>query len=303
MAIASGIAFIADGSAGIQVVNYLPFDNKGQAPTLSISSTVADLDPNTAGVQILEGTTIPIQANVQDDVQVRNVELLVNGAVVQNDVSFPFDLSAIAPNITDQSSTVTVQVRATDTGGNITLSDPLTFNLVPDTFAPTIDSVSVGEGEQVLKSFSVRVVADKSLDAATVTQATFELLDPSGNEVTPHAIQLRRNDQVVQLDYQTLPPGDYELIIHSGLVTDRAGNPLATDVIRHFTVTTATTKWISPSGGDWSNPSNWFNDVVAGTDRRRADRCARVDRHDHAQRWHRLDPSLTSSEALVLSRH
>ncbi|MFL5513549.1 MAG: hypothetical protein ACJ8CN_14085, partial [Gemmatimonadales bacterium] len=28
-AIASGIAFIADDSSGLQVVNYLPFDNKG----------------------------------------------------------------------------------------------------------------------------------------------------------------------------------------------------------------------------------------------------------------------------------
>src|SRR5206468_1778764 len=118
VAIAAGIAFIADGSAGLQVVNYLPFDNKGQAPTVSITSNVADLDPNTGGVQILEGTTIPIRANVRDDVQARNVELLVNGQVIQNDVSFPFDLSAIAPNITEQSSTVTVQMRATDTGGN-----------------------------------------------------------------------------------------------------------------------------------------------------------------------------------------
>ena len=89
-AIASGIAFIADGSSGIQVVNYLPFDNQSQAPTLSINSNVADLDPNTDGVQILEGTTIPIQANVRDDVQVRNVELLVERrGRAETTLSFP----------------------------------------------------------------------------------------------------------------------------------------------------------------------------------------------------------------------
>ena len=173
---------------------------------------------------------------------------------------------------------------------------------MPDTFRPpTIDSVSVGEGDKVLKSFSVRIVADESLDAATVTQATFELLDPSGNEVTPQDIQLRRNDQVVQLDYQSLSPGDYELMIHSGLVTDRAGNPLADDVFRHFTVTIATTKWISPSGGDWSNPSNWFNHVVPGpTDDVLIDVPGSTVTITHSGGNDAVH-SLNSSEALVLS--
>ena len=46
---------------------------------MTITSAVADVDPNTAGIQVLEGTTIPIRAAVSDDVQVRNVELLVLG--------------------------------------------------------------------------------------------------------------------------------------------------------------------------------------------------------------------------------
>ena len=260
---ASGIAFIADGSSHIQVVNYLPFDNHGQVPTLSISSNVADLDPNTPGMQILEGTTIPIQANVQDDVQVATPSPWLTARSFRT-TSRSHSTSRPSPR-TSPTSRARSPSRscATDTGGNTMLSDPLIFDLVPDTFAPTIDSVSVGDGDLVLKSFSVRVVADKSLAASTVTQATFELLDPNGNEVTPQAIQLRRNDQVIQLDYQTLPPGNYELIIHSGLVTDRAGNALAADVIRHFIVTTATTRWIG-SSGDWSNPANWFNGVVPG---------------------------------------
>ena len=48
------------------------------------------------GIQVLEGTSIVIDADISDDVQVRNVELLVNDVVVANDVSFPFDLSAVA---------------------------------------------------------------------------------------------------------------------------------------------------------------------------------------------------------------
>ena len=32
VALASGIAYLADGTAGLQVINYLPFDNQGQPP-------------------------------------------------------------------------------------------------------------------------------------------------------------------------------------------------------------------------------------------------------------------------------
>ena len=79
----------------MNVVNYLPFDSLGQPPAVTIS-TSADLDPLTVGIQVQNGTTVRVNSNVTDDVQVRNVELLVDGVVVQNDVAFPFDLSAVA---------------------------------------------------------------------------------------------------------------------------------------------------------------------------------------------------------------
>jgi hypothetical protein len=113
IAIGAGIAFIADGTGGLVVVNYLPFDNKGQSPTVTIATDALDLDPTTPGVQVIEGSTIAVRPSVFDDVQVRNVELLVNGQVVLNDVSFPFDLSTDLPSIAANGSTaVTIQVRA-----------------------------------------------------------------------------------------------------------------------------------------------------------------------------------------------
>ncbi len=57
IAIASGIAYVADGFSGIQVINYLPFDNQGQAPTIDINTT-ADVDDSTLGIQVVEGTSI-----------------------------------------------------------------------------------------------------------------------------------------------------------------------------------------------------------------------------------------------------
>ena len=78
------------------------------------------------GVQVQEGTRITVTPTVTDDVQVRSVELLVSGQVVGNDVSFPFELSTALPTLAQNgSSVVTLQVRATDTGGNRTISAPL----------------------------------------------------------------------------------------------------------------------------------------------------------------------------------
>ena len=89
--IAAGIGFVAGGDSGLHVVNYVPFDNRGEAPAVTINATNVDLDPDVEGIQVLEGMSVPIIASIMDDVQVRNVELLVNGVVVSNDVSFPFD--------------------------------------------------------------------------------------------------------------------------------------------------------------------------------------------------------------------
>ncbi|MBO3704119.1 MAG: FtsW/RodA/SpoVE family cell cycle protein, partial [Candidatus Accumulibacter sp.] len=77
IAIGAGIAFVAGGTSGLQVVNYLPFDNQGQAPTITLSAPKADRDSVTPGIQALEGSLIDVKLDVNDDQQVRNVELLL----------------------------------------------------------------------------------------------------------------------------------------------------------------------------------------------------------------------------------
>lgn len=87
--IGAGIAFVADGAGGLQIVNYRAFDAQGIAPTAFISTTVTDVAPGTPGTQIVEGSSIPINITANDDVQVRSVELLVNGIVDATDVQAP----------------------------------------------------------------------------------------------------------------------------------------------------------------------------------------------------------------------
>jgi hypothetical protein len=230
--IASGIAYVADSSSGLQVINYLPFDNQGQAPTVTLQADHLDLDPTTEGIQVNEGSTLNLNLNLTDDVQVRNVELLVNGEVVRNDVSFPFDLSAIAPNRSQDATTATLQIRATDTGGNQTLSNPLTLNLLPDTTAPTILKITPGEdatsaeGPQV-----VQIRFSEALSLETVNLETFQLLDVNGAPMIPANLQIRSNNQWVQLTFDFLARGEYQLQIDAVAVTDRAKNSLGTELL------------------------------------------------------------------------
>jgi len=267
VAIAAGIAYVADGSGGLQVANYLPFDAAGQAPELRIRGDVADLDRQTPGVQVLAGTSIPIQVDVSDDVQVRQVELLVNGEAVRHDLSFPFDLSAIAQSSDSSASTVEVQVRATDTGGNETLSNRLTFDWVPDTFAPTIEAIDPTDGAETARNLRrITVRFSEAIDAATAVAANFQLRNAAEEILTPETIQLRSDDKIVQLTYEPLAAGDYTLAIEGTAVTDRAGNALDTGVVtRSFSLLEGTIAWIGGSGS-WHDATNWSTGTLPTAD-------------------------------------
>ncbi|MFM7366897.1 MAG: Ig-like domain-containing protein, partial [Sphaerospermopsis kisseleviana] len=250
-AIASGIAFLADGSSGLQVINYLSFDNKGQAPTININTSAIDLDPNTTGIQVQEGTTIPILANILDDVQVRNVELLVNGQVISNDVSFPWDLSVIAPAITPDKNTVDIQVRATDTGGNTALSNTLTLNLSEDVFAPTVLGTTPVEGARRREIPSIAIRFNEALDTSNLNLSGITLTNLGADGVlgggddtvaTLTDLQTRNFDRtLVILTGGELPLGKYQLQINPSIISDVSGNALANPVTLNFTKRPLTT--------------------------------------------------------------
>ncbi|GGA04626.1 hypothetical protein CYANOKiyG1_16940 [Okeania sp. KiyG1] len=235
VAIASGIAFVADDSRGLQVINYRAFDDKERAPRVTISSDQIDIDSNTQGIQVIEGTTIPINANIRDDVQVRNVELLVNGEVVLNDVSFPFELEAVAPNITPDSKKVEIQVRATDTGGNSTLSDALTFNLVQDTFAPQVTTTTPGANSIVPDVPAITVEFNEAIDASLINLSGISLTNLGRNgkrgggddkAIALSTVETSSDNRLVILPETSLKRGTYQVKIDNSIISDRAGNVL-----------------------------------------------------------------------------
>jgi hypothetical protein len=272
VAIGEGIAFVADGTAGLQVVNYEAADTKGVAPTIQITSAPTSVNPNASGVQLVEGQTISFGVKVADDVQVRNVELLAtitnpdtgvtNTMVLKNSVSFPFDLSAALPTlkILDGVSQVTLQIRATDTGGNVTLSPPMDVTLLPDTTGPRLISQSVPDGS-ARSTFpgSVTFNFSKPLDLNTVNNSTFFLVGPNGSQI-PVSVTQRNDGRTVEVAYnQALSLGQYQLEIDAANVNDRAGNAFGASIFTtHFTVEQITDQWIgTQAGGLWTDAANW----------------------------------------------
>jgi hypothetical protein len=189
------------------------------------------------GSAIAEGATLPIKVTAQDDVQVRNVELLVNGKVVANDVSLPYDFQPVAPTLASGATSMTVQVQATDTGGNSTLSNVLTFPLVRDTVPPTIVSTTPADGS--LQDTSLRTILvrfSKPVDPVLFSNA-FQLLDSVGNPITPSYIGGRAGNRIAELQVGPLATGSYQLVIHGTSIVDLAGNVLSQgDVVKSFIV-------------------------------------------------------------------
>ena len=241
-------------------MNYLPFDNKGQAPTITLSAPNADRDPATPGIQAVESSLLNVKLDVADDVQVRNVELLVDGQVVANDVSFPWTAAVALPKLSPTTTSTTVQARATDTGGNTTLSAPLVVELVPDTFPPKILGSNLVDGSVHGSKFrTVRIAFSEAMDPETLNAQSIHLLDELGNVIAVDSIDVAQNGASVQIALPTLAEGKYQMILDQSVITDRAGNALGSGEtsLGHFEIVPATIEWVNRSGGDWNNPANW----------------------------------------------
>jgi hypothetical protein len=97
-------------------------DNKGIAPTVSISSPAN-------GTTVIQGSTLPIAVNATDDVAVAAVNIAVNGQVVFTSTSQPYQFNYKVPTT---GTSLTISATAVDYGGNIGTAQAITVNLVPD---------------------------------------------------------------------------------------------------------------------------------------------------------------------------
>ncbi len=239
VSIYDGLAYVADGRAGVKVVNYLPYDAKGVPPTLSLSTNFA---PGTAE----EGQVLRVTATVHDDVQVRNVEFFLDGVKVLTDGNFPFELRTVMPLRLQQPS-VLLRVCATDTGGNRTCTADQALTLLADATPPRVTAVAPPEGTAAPEgSISALSAAfSEPIRAATLDESAFLLFSagPDGVPgtaddlpVTGGAVSYRDDINDAFLTFTTPLPKDVYRAVLRASVTDLAGNLLGTDFAWTFRV-------------------------------------------------------------------
>jgi hypothetical protein len=214
VAINDGLAYVADGSRGLQVVNFLAYDALGQAPTVTLNT-------NFVNNEITEGALVRASAQVSDDVQVREVTFFNDGEAVFTDVAYPFEHRFRAPAA---GSVINISARATDTGGNNTMSATTTATSIEDTVPPvvSINSPSDGDATTTPGWVDMNIVATDNVAVDTIT---FTL---NGEAVTAQ----QRNLSYYRIPVN-LPVGSYPVNV---TVTDVNGlssttTPITVDVI------------------------------------------------------------------------
>ncbi|MBI2928494.1 MAG: Ig-like domain-containing protein [Verrucomicrobia bacterium] len=276
VALSKGLAYVADSNAGLLVVNYLSGDTKGFAPTVTITPPPIDVDPAAPGTQVFGGSVVTPGLRVSDDVQIRQVELLLDGTVADSDSAWPFELSARLPQPTAQKNSVTLQARATDTGGNAGWSELLTLELRAGPPSPFLVSSTPAADGTEYDLVQLSLLFDVPLDPAPLSLAGCTLLNlgadgqPGGGDDTTVAlssITALVQDRLVSLGLaEVLPVGAFELQVKSDIIADTAGVPMASQIDLRFTVAIhpSSVFWISDAAGNWSDASRWSTGAVPG---------------------------------------
>ncbi len=225
----NGLAYLADDASGLHVLNYLPLDRAGAAPTIRLATSFPE---NKAE----EGKIFAVRALAADDVQVRNVEFHLDGRLAATDGNFPFEYRFVAPSILPGRDSFTLRARAFDTGGNSTWTDEVLIRLVPDATPPRIIRLAPADGAFARDVAQVSVVFTEPLDPSSVaTSLTLRGAGPDGAFFTADDLTFGSNPAVFRPEMLTalfalgtpLAPGRYRLDVAAGL-RDLAGNPLGT---------------------------------------------------------------------------
>lgn len=268
----NGLAYVADNTAGLQVVNYEGQDTLGVPPIVDVVTSIA-------GGSLTEGETYIVDVTVEDDVEVRNVQLFLDGTRVATDGSYPFQFIRTAPLSSGPGDTLEISIRASDTGGNVSITSPIVVDLLPDETPPTVVFADPGASDAIasvlLEHFGCVVafsepIAPSTIDAGSVR---IDAAGPDGQLGTADDVPVPTVPSVVHLGSQVVaslaaaPIGPLRLTLDGDLVRDAAGNALdgdadgqpGGDFVIDFEVFQAafTKAWVSDTSGNWSDPTGW----------------------------------------------
>ena len=106
------------------------------------------------------------------------------------DVAAPWSFFVTPPRVSTAGNVLTVQVRATDTGGNVALSNLLTFAVVADSTPPVLLDTTPDPGQRIVHVAAIELTFDEGLDPARLDPSGFSLVNLGADEVAGTADDL-----------------------------------------------------------------------------------------------------------------
>ncbi len=235
----NGLAYVGATTAGLQILNYLPQETGTNAPSIRLVPT---FPRNPALVEA--GRFEVVQAEVTDDVQVREVEFYVDGARASADGSFPFEYAFFVPALTADRSSLRIQARAIDTAGNFAWSDEIVAALQPDLTPPRAYPAAPAANGFAASPTRLSVIFSEPVDDATLTaeRLTLRFLGadrlPGSTDDLPVTgeVAYLAEARVGELRFPALTvAGRYEALLAGG-VADLSGNAMTQEVVWAFEV-------------------------------------------------------------------
>lgn len=227
-AISGARGYVADGTAGLSVVNFLDFDSAGVAPTVSVGVDSAATPPQVEG-----GSLAHLTATASDDVAVRYVEFLINGEVVARDESYPFEVFQRMPPVSPANSSFELRARAVDTAGNVGESANLVVRIVLDATPPSLVATEPAIGttiptaviQDVTATFNEPIVTPITSATMTVRTAGPDAkFDTADDVVLPGEVQWLAAEKAIRFRSSTpFVTGRYQVTVNAGLA-DATGN-------------------------------------------------------------------------------
>lgn len=244
LAVNGGLAFVADGPAGLQVVNFAPADTAGVPPTITLQASFP-LDPP----RIESGQPGRLTVLAKDDVLVRWVEFYLDGALVKRARTWPFEFRFTAPELTPAQTNFVLGIRAVDLAGNASVPVTLNVALLPDNTPPRVIAwlPKTGSVQETLTLLLARF--SEPLDVLSITPARVRLLaagpdlvfDTGDDLPVAGLVGYSAAAMAAQLEFdQPLPPGRYRFEVDG--LRDVAGNAQVGTAASQF--------WIAPGGPD-----------------------------------------------------
>lgn len=155
----SGLVYVADYTEGIQVLNPVTADTTGTPPTVTWVGNMAST--------VIERHPLRLAVNANDNSLVSYVDFFINGELVIRDGNRPFEGYFDVPALdAGSSSTLELQARAVDLGGNAASTATHVVTILPDTQAPfLLSSVPEESGQYtgILTLYLSEQVSSQSL--------------------------------------------------------------------------------------------------------------------------------------------